>query len=336
MKAVIVGCGTIAPVHAAVLSGLAGCELAAFADNKKERARQFADTYGGRAYGSLEEMLEAERPDVLHICTPHYLHVPMAVYGLNHGAHVWMEKPPAISRRQFGELQAAAAGSDRRLGICFQNRYNPCVREAKALLESGRAGKILGGRGYTTWMRTREYYTESDWRGKLATEGGGALINQTIHTMDLLVYLMGRPLSVEAGIANHHLKGVAEVEDTMEAWIRFADCTALFYASTAYCDNPPPLIEIACENVTIRIEDPDITCFWKDGHTEKPLVEKNAALGKSYWGSGHAACIADFYHALKSGGEPASGLAGIEDTAFLMMAAYESAGSGGGETAVRP
>jgi len=335
MKAVIVGCGTIAPVHATVLKKMEGCELAAFADIKIERAEQFAKEYGGKAYGSMEEMLEAEKPDVMHICTPHYLHVPMAIYGLTHGVNVWMEKPPAISKAQFAELKDVVAASDKRLGICFQNRYNPCVQKAKKLIESGKAGKVRGGRGMVTWSRMEKYYTESDWRGSLATEGGGALINQTIHTMDLLVYLLGKPLAVEAGIANHHLKGIIEVEDTMEAFIRFADCTASFYATTAYCDDRPPFIEIACENVTIRIEDPDVTYFWKDGRVEKPLTETNETLGKSYWGSGHASCINDFYHALESGEESVLDLKHIEDTALLMLNAYESARGGAVELPVK-
>lgn len=112
-----------------------------FCGYQKERAEDFASRYGGKAYGSLEEMLEQEKTDVLHICTPHYLHVPMAIYGLNHGVHVFMEKPPVISREQLEELEKAAAGTDRRLGFCFQNRYNPSVIKVKELLASGEAGK---------------------------------------------------------------------------------------------------------------------------------------------------------------------------------------------------
>ena len=89
MKSVIVGCGGIAAVHAASLSQLGESELAGFADIKKERAENFVAKYGGRAYSCLEEMLAQEKPDVMHICTPHYLHVPMAVYGLTHGVHVF-------------------------------------------------------------------------------------------------------------------------------------------------------------------------------------------------------------------------------------------------------
>ena len=96
MRAAIVGCGTIAHVHAESISRLKGITLAAFADIIGERAQTFGNRYGGNAYSSLEEMLEKERPDVLHICTPHYLHVPMMLYALKHGVHVFSEKPPVI------------------------------------------------------------------------------------------------------------------------------------------------------------------------------------------------------------------------------------------------
>lgn len=327
MRSAIVGCGNIAAVHAASLARMEGCVPAGFADIKRERAEKFARQYGGNAYTSLEEMLEKEKPDVLHICTPHYLHVPMAVYGLTHGTHVFMEKPPVISEEQFEELEAAAKNSDKRLGICFQNRYNPCVLLTRRLLET-QAGRILGARGLVTWSRDEAYYTESGWRGALATEGGGVLINQSVHTLDLLVYLLGKPLWTDAGMSNHHLKGVVEVEDTMEAMIGFGDKNACFYATTAYCADMPPIIEISCENMTIRMEDPAVTIRYADGRVETPLLEAEAPMGKSCWGSGHAGCIAKFYHAVETGGRFEEDWDGVRDTARLMLAVYQSARKG--------
>lgn len=325
MKAAIVGCGTIAPVHAKSLQRIEACEIAGFADIKQERAREFADRYGGRAYDSLEEMILCEKPDVLHICTPHYLHVPMAVYGLSHGVNVFMEKPPAISAGQYEQLKSAVATSEQRLGFCFQNRYNASTQMVKRLLESGKAGRVKGARGLVTWSRKEEYYTQSNWRGKLSTEGGGALINQSVHTLDLLCYFLGRPLWVDAGMANHHLKGIVEVEDTMEAYICFHNASASFYATTAYCDDVPPMIEIACEHMTIRIEEPCVTYSYKGGRVERPEVSLVKPAGKSYWGSGHKGCIADFYRRLLDGTEFEAELPGVEDTLKLMLAVYESA-----------
>lgn len=324
MRAAIVGCGSIAHVHAAAIGELPGITLAAAADIRPERAEEFQQRYGCAAYSSLTEMLAREELDVLHICTPHYLHVSMLCYGLEHGVHVFSEKPPVISREQLRELQSLKSG--KRFGFCFQNRYNPSIRAAKELLASGLAGKVLGARGIVTWSRDAAYYTDSGWRGRLETEGGGALINQSIHTLDLLVYLLGKPLAVEATMQNHHLKGSIEVEDTMEAFIRFADGKhALFYASTAYCDNVPPLIEVSCEHLTIRIEDQALTYLYRDGHSEQPELPQAKALGKNYWGSGHKRCIEDFYQAIAENRSFPQDLPGTLDTICLMLGSYESA-----------
>jgi len=355
MRTALVGCGGIAAVHAKVLSAMEGCEIVGFADIIPERAKKFADEYGGCAYASLEEMMEAQKPDILHICTPHYLHVPMAVYGLSCGAHVFMEKPPAITREQFVQLEKAAAEADKKLGICFQNRYNACVQALKQLLDLGVTGKVLGARAFVTWHREAPYYTESGWRGRLATEGGGVLINQSVHTLDLLVYLLGKADWVDASLANHHLQGVIEVEDTMEANIRFGDKTACFYATTGYCADEPPLIEFAWEKVKIRMEDPNLELIWPDGtrkllkgdmlknpaaafeNADSPAAKEQQAadfgkmpsiLGKGYWGSGHGACIGGFYDAVSQNIPYAQEIEGIRDTAQLMLAMYESARNG--------
>ena len=319
MKAAIVGCGNIAAVHAKSISLLDGVTLTAVSDIKMDRAERYEREYGCRACDSLEKMLEEERPDVLHICTPHYLHVPMAQYALKKGIHVFSEKPPVISEEQLTCLEKAVAEGPGRAGFCFQNRYNPSVLFVKKLLASGKAGKVKGARGIVTW------------RGKLETEGGGALINQSIHTMDLLGVFLGKPVSVEAQTANHHLPGIIEVEDMMEAYIRYENAAACFYATTAYTEDAPPLIEISCENVVIRIEELDVTLLWRDGRREKPEIDRKKALGKSYWGTGHLDCISDFYRCLKTGEHFAQDLDGVRDTVRLMLGAYESANCAGKE-----
>lgn len=328
MRAAIVGCGVIAEVHARCLQQMENCSIVAFADIKKERAEGFAERFGGNVYTDYKEMLKQEKPDVLHICTPHYLHVPMAIAGLEAGVNVFMEKPPVISWEQLKNLKAAVAQAKGKLGFCFQNRYNLCVHKAKELMENGVAGKVLGARGLVTWHRDASYYTESGWRGSLETEGGGVLINQSIHTLDLLHYILGKPLAAEASMSNHHLKGVIEVEDTMEAYIQFEQGTASFYATTAYCADVPPLIEIACENMRIRMEDPGLTIYHKDGRIEVPDLCKMPVLGKSYYGSGHKSCIGDFYDCVETGRHFPQELGDMEDSIRLMLAVYESARTG--------
>ncbi|MDD6032061.1 MAG: Gfo/Idh/MocA family oxidoreductase, partial [Oscillospiraceae bacterium] len=170
-RAAIVGCGGISAVHAAVLNALEGVKLVACADIRPERAEAMAEKYGLHAYDSLESMLDAEQIDVLHICTPHYLHVPMAAEAHRRGIHVFTEKPPAISKEQEAELFAIASDGGARIGVCFQNRYIEAARKLKSMVDSGETGRILGIRGFVTWARDERYYVESGWRGKLATEG---------------------------------------------------------------------------------------------------------------------------------------------------------------------
>jgi len=243
-RVAIIGCGGIAQVHAAVLNNLQETELIACADIRPERAGAMAEKYGCRAYASMDALLDAETPDAVHLCTPHYLHAPMAKAAADRGIAVFSEKPPVISREQWALLEDAAAKVP--FGVCFQNRYNPNVEEAKRLIREGVYGRLLGGRAFVTWKREIPYYRDSGWRGAWATEGGGVLINQSIHTLDLLVQLFGAPDRAETHMVNHHLKGAIEVEDTVEAYLILGGCPVLFYATTAYTTDAPVIWKRPC------------------------------------------------------------------------------------------
>ena len=328
-KAAIVGCGGISAVHAGVLDMMDNVQLVACADIRLERAAAMAEKYGLHAYDSLEKMLDAEEIDVLHICTPHYLHVPMVAEAHRRGIHVFTEKPPAINWEQKKELFEMASDGGARIGVCFQNRYLDATKKIKSLLESGEAGKVKGIRGFVTWARDEHYYVDSGWRGKLATEGGGALINQSIHTMDLMNWFMGRPCGVEALCANRHLKGVIEVEDTVDALIDYDGVPGIFYATTAFGVNSPVLIELACENMTIRMEESEFTIKRPGEAPERTTFVRPALPGKDYWGVGHHDCIADFYAALEEDRPFQNDVPSIENTLDLMLSVYESAGKNG-------
>lgn len=326
MKIAIVGCGSIARVHSDAINKLSSNQFVAFADIKYERAEEFVKSFGdnnSKAYSSLEEMVQYEQIDVLHICTPHYLHTSMAIYAMEHKINVFMEKPPAISREQLLQLQAFK--TDVKLGICFQNRYNKSVQAIKELLQSGKAGKIVGARAIVTWNRGEKYYTESGWRGSLETEGGGVLINQAIHTLDLLVYFLGKPVSVEGTIINHHLKNVIEVEDTSEAYIQFENAAASFYATNTFCMDSPVLFEFVCENMVIRMEESEVTCILPNGNKEKILFSQELMNGKAYWGSGHFACISHFYNCIEKNEPFPIDINEASKALKLMLGIYESA-----------
>lgn len=184
-----------------------------------------------------------------------------------------------------------------------------------------------------TWMRNEEYYGSSDWRGRMATEGGGCLINQSVHTLDLLAGLLGKPVEVEAEIFNHHLKESIEVEDTVEAYITFetkeGTCHGTFYATNAFCTDSIPIIEVVCENMVLRVEDPTLTIIYPDGTTEHPELEKgDVAIGKRYWGNGHKKAIGEFYDSIENGTEFLLDFNNTDASNRLMFAIYKSAAEG--------
>lgn len=324
LRCAIVGCGSIAQVHAGVLARLESGELAAFADVRPQRAQAMAEKFGGRAYDSLDALLEGERLDVLHICTPHSLHLPMAQMAAERGIHVFTEKPPVINHAQWGEFQQLEKKV--RVGVCFQNRYNPSTVFCRELLDSGEPGRLLGARGFVTWRREAPYYTESGWRGSLATEGGGALINQAVHTLDLMVQFMGPGRVLGASLANRHLPGIIEVEDTLEAALELAAGRGLFYATTAYCTDAPVMLELVCENMTLRIEGEEVTIRRKGGVERRDFSQSaGQAAGKSYWGASHGRCIEDFYRCVLTGAPFPNDTAGVADTVKLLLEIYDKA-----------
>ena len=169
----VVGCGGIAQVHGTVLQHLEGVELVGCADIKPERAQAFAETYGGRAYSSMEELLEHEQLDAVHLCTPPLPpHPPWRNWRPAAASTCSRKSPPVMTWEQWAEFRQLEQAPTR-VGVCFQNRYNPSVQLLREVLASGKAGKVLGARAFVTWHREAPYYTESGWRGSLQTEGGG-------------------------------------------------------------------------------------------------------------------------------------------------------------------
>ena len=324
MKSAIVGCGGISQVHARVLTLLPDIELVACADIRPERAEAMGKEYGCHAYTDLMTMLDNESIDVLHICTPHSLHIDQMELAAARGISIFTEKPPVITQsawKRFAALEGKVP-----IGICFQNRYNRTTQHMKRLLESGALGKVLGARAITTWYRDAPYYQGTDWRGTWAMDGGGALMNQQIHTLDLLTYLLGKPACAEAVMANFHLPDVTETEDTVAARILFGEAPALFYVTTAYCVNSPVFLEVVCENGSVRMEDMELVCRYTNGRVERIVFEMDAALGKGYWGSAHIPCITDYYTCLREGKKPTIGIEDVEASINLAIHLYEAAG----------
>lgn len=327
-KSGIIGCGNIAKVHGWVLQGMEDVELAAVCDLDVKKAENVAEQYGNdktQVYADWLQVCDSDL-DVIHICTPHFLHVPMAVEALKQGKAVFMEKPCAISRKQFAELEQADMKTPGKLGFCFQNRYNETTQVIEKMVQEGMIGVVKGARAFVTWRRDADYYETSDWKGEWFTEGGGVLINQSIHTLDLLLRFLGTPQQVCATISNHHLKETIQVEDTVEAWMTFSENRrACFYASNGYVADAPVILELEGEHGRITMNGSEVTvCTSKTG-SQHMIYENKSGIGKSYWGCGHKTCIMDFYECLESKKRFSANLRGVEKTFDTMMKIYEAA-----------
>lgn len=297
MKISLVGCGGISSAHIDAIQNSQDAQLISVADIELERAKKVAEETGAVPYASLDAMLDAEKPDVLHICTPHYLHTSMALDALDRGIHVLIEKPCAVNLQELEALRTAQKKTGLKVGTCFQNRYNPSALHLQKLLQDeGKYGKVLSARGFVTWQRGQNYYSD-DWHGTLDKECGGVLINQAIHTLDMLQYVTGGITAVTGHTSNDHLQDVIEVEDTASAVLEFVGgAGGVFYATTAYTADAPVLIEFKCEKVVFRIEGDNLYEIEEGGKIIAiKSVEPKDYPGKACWGSGHVALICDFY-----------------------------------------
>lgn len=321
-KVALVGCGVISKNHLTALADLDNVEVVALCDVKTERAQSRRDEFklNSKIYSSYEDMLKSEKLDSVHIATPHYLHKPMAIAALELGVNVFLEKPICISEAEIEELIEAEKKSDGVVCVCFQNRFNPSTKIAKRIIEED--GGALGGHGAVFWTRNESYYTESGWRGSMKTEGGGAMINQAIHTIDLLCEFIGVPYSVTATKANHHLKGVIDVEDSCEGMIKFKNGkTANFYATTACAAYDNTSIFIKTQNHSILITQSKI---FVDGQSVEDEALNEAFLGKECYGNGHRYLIREFYNSLSQNLPVPNPLSSATYALKILLAAYRS------------
>ncbi len=295
VRVAVVGCGAISQNH---INGIlsAGESICALCDIDRAKANQKAEKYGLQGvpvYTDYTEMLEKECPDAVHICTPHDLHAPMAIAALQRDIHVLCEKPLCISMEQLNALRTAERESHAQLGVCHQNRYKPSMQTLKEMAACG----VKGAFGSVVWDRDAAYYRSDAWRGTWAHEGGGVMINQALHTLDLLQWICGMPTHVTADIGTWRLKEVIEVEDTASARFELADGMPInFFATTAAGASLPISVQLAladkrkvCAQNGFLIVNNELSPISPDGKT---------ALGKEVWGTEHADLIADFYECI--------------------------------------
>jgi UDP-N-acetyl-2-amino-2-deoxyglucuronate dehydrogenase len=297
--AAVVGCGDVSAVHLQAIENLAGIDLVGVCDTDPDRAAAAAERYGVPGYGDHRALIEAARPDVVHVCTPHHQHAPVAVDCLDAGVAVLVEKPVAHTVDEADRLIAAArARPGVKAGICLQNRYNVATRAARDRLASGELGAVRGGSATLLWHREPAYYRARPWRGRVRDSGGGVLINQAIHTLDLLEWLIGDVVGVRGHTTRYALDGVVDVEDTAYALMEHAGgARSVVFATVANATDSPVSIEIVTDRAVLTIRG-DLTVTYADGRIETVAERRAETGGRAYWGASHELLIADFHRTL--------------------------------------
>lgn len=305
LRSAVVGCGDISAQHFDAIAALDGARLAAVVDPAPEQRELAARAHGVPGYASLGEAIAAGGIDVVHLCSPHGTHAPLAREALAAGVHVLTEKPVAHTLEGAEALIEASetswAASGTQLGVCFQNRYNAPVEAMRRLLAGGGLGRVLGAQATVMWRRDEAYYAARPWRGTWEGSGGGLLMNQAIHTLDLLQWLVGPAQVLDGRASTRALAGAIEVEDTADILLEHeTGIRSVFFATNANGVNAPVTLDVQTEAAELSLRGA-LTVRYADGRTE--VIEEAGVLAgeRSYWGASHRLLIADFYRSLRSG-----------------------------------
>lgn len=327
----VIGCGRISAVYKKAFEGMqAVLDIVIAVDKVKERAEVFASSFPGcKASDNLDDLLAMDL-DVVHVLTPHFLHKMHVEACLKAGFNVLTEKPIATTIEDGESMIRTAKACGKQLGVIFQNRYIEGIQEAKRLIESGRIGKIKGAWSHLTWHRPPSYY-QCDWKGSWEKEGGGVVIDQAIHCIDLVRYLMGCEVDEIQGHIARRILTMIEVEDEADAAIKFSNgAVYAFSACNYFVENSPIRVEIAGENGTILLTESVVDIALKDSapYRVEPSCDPNDSHVR-YWGNYHAVQIADFYSKLRAGEtvpwDPEDALR----TLAVVLGIYQSGKNGG-------
>ncbi|MBQ2714965.1 MAG: Gfo/Idh/MocA family oxidoreductase [Clostridia bacterium] len=304
----IVGCGNIFTMHATSCAHLDGAKLVGVCDIKHDRADKQGLKYGVTAYYDYRDLIKKELIDVVHVCVPHYMHPIISRYAIEQGVHVLCEKPMSIEYSDAVENVRLAKEKGIKYGIIFQCRFNDTAKLIKENLMNGKLGKVLSARVVLTWCKPDEYYSLSDWKGTWDKEGGGVVIDQAIHSLDLANWFISDEIeSVQASL-NNRSHSIMEVDDTGEGYITYkGGATLSFWAMNNYACDDDIEIRLCCEKgkAVMSYDDAKITFF--DG-TEISVKQGAGDIiydgGKDYWGFQHIREIKDFYDAVRENREP--------------------------------
>ena len=334
----LIGGGNITETHARAARAIPGVEIAAIHGTNAEKIARLCREFGGTPYESFEAFLNHRPMDLVILGSPSGLHAEQGIAAARHGLHVLTEKPLEISTTRADAFIAAAKQANVQLGVLFQDRTKPHIRQLKRWLDQNLLGKILFVDARVKWYRPPEYYSNSRWRGTLALDGGGALINQGIHTVDLLVWLIGDVARVQARTAT--LLHRIEAEDTAVATFEFASgALGVFHATTAAYPGYPRRVEISGTEGTVILEhDRILAANLRDSRAAQTIAKDLAALNELAKDEnqssssaavsdfrGHQALLEDFLAAIQQNRAPAcDGLEGRRSVA-LVEAIYRAA-----------
>lgn len=323
----IIGCGAISGPHLDAIKAYPHGSLVGVCDIDVDKAKHIVSIHGGRVFESIDQMCLSDEVGVIHILLPHDLHVETAVTCLEAGKHVVLEKPVGISMEELKRLDQVAKSSKASIGVTLQNRFNPSVLAIKEALDREDFGPLLGARSNLYWYRDEAYYKDSDWRGIKEREGGGLLINQAIHTLDLMQFIGGDMEALQAKVANLD-HSYNDVEDM--AMIEFSyrnGAKGFFMGTNNYVRNEDIHMIFDFEKASFLIE--NHTAYEiRDGQKRVLTVDSTKPGEKGYWGKGHSDCIHHIYEAFFQGKALKATLKAALEATELVLGCYESHLSG--------
>jgi len=342
MKFGIIGTGMIGAFHAKAIAAMEGSELVGVADMVVEKATAFAAENDCKAFGSVEEMLADPGIDIVTIGTPSGAHYDPGMAAIEAGKHVVVEKPLEVTTARIDEMTAAAKAKGVSLSAILNRRFNPAMEAFKEAADGGRFGRLTSASAYVKWYRTQAYYDSAGWRGTWALDGGGALMNQSIHTIDALIYLAGPVKAVTASAACLAHENI-EVEDIAVAMVEF-ESGALGVIEGSTCtwsqDGHPARVQLAGTEGSVFLADEAFdTWEFMNPQPEDDEIRSTLMTGAAAGlGANDPSAIDFFQHqrnfeevvaAIQEGREPSTSAAEARKSVELICAIYESAQSGG-------
>ena len=346
VKCGVIGCGVIAPTHIVAVKSIPNASLEALCDINSERLNNRAEEHNvAKRYTDYRDMLADKDIDLVHICTDHASHAQIVIDALNAGKHVICEKSAGRVDADL-EAMANAAKAHPELvssGI-FQHRFVKQNCSFRDLVKDGKFGQMLMVNLAFCCQRTNEYYQKDAWRGTFSGEGGGILINQAIHHLDQLRFVFGDIKSVTAISANQAHQGVIEVEDAAMFTVEF-ESGVMGSVSATNASVTRWRTSLVCTGTEATLEYVNEKAIFIDAVSDErkaeienaltPPAQEERIVGKSYYGTGHTAQIADVVDAIENKRAPQVSLIEAINSSSLIMAVYESARNNGAKTAVR-